>query len=389
MANGVLAPAAAPPRTAVVLAGFAAYGALWGPYLAAMPQIRAATGADSGQLGLALLVGAIAAILPMAVVGRLLDRFGRAAAVPALASFGVVAVLPLLAGSLPALVVSLALFGIGSGAYNVAIVALASTVESDGRTKVLAKAHGLFSVGVLLVSTGTGLAGTVGVSPVAVSGALSAAVVVWAFAVRRAVPRRTAAPPRPGRRRVRPSLLLCLLAGLAMVVESGVQQWSAIALRDLTATSLAIAAAAPGVFAAAMAGGRLSGHRLTTRFRERTVLLAAGACAGTGVLLVATAGSPVAALAGVAVTGAGISLVTPVSYGLAGRGAPPGTRGAVLGATASLANVGLLLGPALVGQLSGVAGLRTALLGLIPISAVVCVLATRIGPVPHRERTTT
>jgi MFS family permease len=244
VANGVLAPAGAPPRTGVVLIGFAGYGALWGPYLAALPQIRAATGVDSGQLGLALFVGAVAAIPPMAMVGRLADRFGRAVTVPVLASFGVVAVLPLLADSMPTLVAAVALFGIGSGAYNVVIVALASAVESTGRTRVLAKAHALFSIGVLVFSTATGFAGTYGISPTAISITLSCALVWWVFTVRHALPRvpgSSGAPPRPGIRAVRPSVVLCLLAGSAMVVESGVQQWSAIALRDLTTASLAVA----------------------------------------------------------------------------------------------------------------------------------------------------
>ncbi|GAB2979290.1 MFS transporter [Saccharothrix stipae] len=382
---------AAPPRNAVVPVAFTAYGALWGPYLAALPEVRAATGATTGQLGLALLVGAVAALPAMAWVGRLLDRFGRVVVASVLVLFAVTAVLPTTAGSVPGLVVSIALFGFGSGACNVVVVALASAEEARTGARVMNRAHALFSVGVLVFSALTGLVATAGVPARAVSVVLAIGLVGWVWAVRDSFPehvgrheRRARRERTPGARRprVRPVPLLVLLAGLAMLVESGVQQWSAVFLSDVLDAAPPWSAAAPGVFAGMMAAGRLGGHWLSVRAADRTLLQAAGLVSGVGVLLIATAAEPLIALAGTALVGAAISVATPITYGLAGRGAPPGESGALIGATASLANLGLLLGPALVGQIADRSDLRTAMVVLAPVCLVVCLLGRRTATVP-------
>lgn len=368
-----------PARPGLVLAGFTAYGALWGPYLSAMPEIQRSAGADAGQLGFALLAGALAALPAMMWVGRLVDRHGRPVVVAVVALFAMAAVTPMCVSSVPELVVAVALFGFGSGACNVVVVALASDAEAGAGRRVMSRAHALFSVGVLACSLATAAVQAAGVSPRTVAAALAVAVVGGAVAVRDRVPARLAAGPRPRRRRtIRPAALLCLLAGLAMVVESGVQQWSAVFLRDALGAPPAWASVAPGVFAAAMALGRLGTHWLSGRVTERTVLFLGGALAGVGILLLVATRLPLGGLAGAALVGAAISVSTPTTYGLAGRRAPADERGAVIGATASLANLGLLLGPALVGQVAQLAGLRAALTTLCLACVAVCLLAFRL-----------
>lgn len=377
----MVAVVAAAPRTAAVFAAFGIYGALWGPYLSMLPEIRQTTGAAEGLLGAALLAGALAAMPAMFVVGRLLDRFGRPVAVATMAGFALIAPTPGLAGSVPALFATLALFGFGSGACNVVVVALAASAEAGTGHRAMNRAHALFSLGLLTCSLGTGVARTAGVPGQAIALTLSAAVIVGTLAARKLVPGRLVRQSRePGRRlRLgRTSLLLCLLAALAMVVESGVQQWSAVFISDVTRAPIGLSAAAPGIFAAGMALGRLGGHWLFGRASDRLMLLASGTLSGVGVLLLSMADAPVHGLLGTAVVGVAISVSTPTVYGLIGRGAAPEDRGAVIGSTASLASVGLLLGPAVVGQIAGHTDLRVAIAALSVASVAVCLLALRV-----------
>ncbi|MFE5504760.1 MFS transporter [Amycolatopsis japonica] len=371
----------AAPRTGTVFAGFAAYGALWGPYLSMLPDVRNATGAGEAQLGAALLIGALAAMPAMFAIGRLLDRFGRPVAVSTFAGFALIAPTPALAGSVPALFLTLGLFGFGSGACNVVVVALAASAEAGDGPRVMNRAHALFSIGLLTCSLGTGAARTAGVPAEAIALTLSALVVLGAIAARNSVPGRLVRQGRePGRRlRLGPAvLLLCLLAALAMVVESGVQQWSAVFLADITRAPVGISAAAPGIFAAGMALGRFGGHWLSGRASDRLVLLTSGALSGVGVLMLSMADAPVHGLLGTAVVGGAISVSTPTVYGLIGRGASAEDRGAVIGSAASLASVGLLLGPAVVGQIAGRTDLRVAIAALSVASVAVCLLALRV-----------
>lgn len=365
----------------IVLAAFTTYGALWGPYLATLPEIRHTAAANDGQLGIAMLVGALAAVPTMIGVGRLFDRFGRSVAIAAVVLFALVAPLPTLAGSVPELIIAVALFGIGSGGCNVVLVAMVAAVEAATGGLLMNRAHALFSVGVLVCSVTTGVAISFGLPGRVVAVALASGVVAGALVARRAMPSRISRPDRPPRRRFRLGRgagALCLLAGLAMVVESGVQQWSALFLTNVVRAPVGLSAAAPGVFAAAMALGRLGGHWLSQHACDRAVLLASGVLSGMGVLLLTLAEAAAHGLLGTAFVGAAISVATPTVYGIVGRAAAPGERGIAIGSTASLASTGCLLGPAMVGQMAAYTDLRSAIAMLSLVSLAVGVLALRV-----------
>lgn len=377
-------------RAATVLLAFSAFGFLWGLYAAALPEIKRTTGASDGELGTALVCVGLAAAPAMFLVGRLLDRFGRPVAVGAVVLFALVAALPTLANSVPTLMVALLLFGFGSGACDVVINSLAATVEADSGARVLNRAHALFSVGLLAGTIITSATRSLEVRaswPLVVLGVLT---VLGALVLRRRVPARLARPQgedepgknsddRPLSKRVDPLVLgFGALAAVAMLVESGVQQWSAVFLEFEVNASPGLSGLAPGVFAGSMALGRFGGHWLSTRVSDRRVLLASGLVSGAGVIIVALSQGPAVALLGFAVAGAAVSVAAPTVYGVAGRSAPPQRRGSVIGLTASIGYIGLLLGPVVVGQLASVLDLRTAVGTLVVAAAAVGLAALRI-----------
>jgi MFS family permease len=69
-------------------------------------------------------------------------------------------------------------------------------------------------------------------------------------------------------------------------------------------------------------------------------------------------------------------------YGLVGRAADGGERGAAVGTTASLAGAGLLLGPALLGQVAAGLGLRSSIAVFSVLCGAMALLALRIPVVP-------
>jgi MFS family permease len=371
-----------PGAAGTACTAFLGYGVLWGPYLATLPEVRHAAGASDAQLGIAMLVGALAAVPAMAGVGRLLDLFGRPAVIAAMSLFAVVAPLPPMAGSVPALIAAVGLFGFGSGACQVAVVAVAAAAEADTGRPVMNRAHALFSVGLLAGSLATGAAIAVGQPGRVVAVVLAAGFAASVLRIRVGIPYQLAprrhGSPRRARRRIGALAVICLIVTLAMLIESGVQQWSAVFLADTVGVSAALAAAAPGVFAAAMAAGRFGGHWLCYRASDRTLLLSSGVLAGIGVLLLAGSPGPGPALAAIALVGMAISVVTPTSYGLVGRGAISGERGSAVGTVAALSSFGLLLGPAVVGQIASWTDQRTAIAVLSVGALAICLLAIRV-----------
>ena len=369
------------PRVGTVLAAFVGYGALWGPYMAMLPAVKHATGASEAQLGMALLVGALAAMPAMLFVGKLLDRFGRLVAVATFMLFALCAALPSLAGSVPELVFAVALFGLGSGACNVVVVALAATVEASSGTRMMSRSHALFSVGVLVCSIATGVARSYGIPGQIITVILALTIGAGAFAARGYLPHglvRQTRQPRVRRRLGRSAFLLCLLAALAMALANGVQQWSAIFLVDVVGAPVGLSSAAPGIFAAGMILGRLGGHWLCAHVADRSVLLASGVLSGVSVLMISLAETATYGLLGTVLVGASISVATPIAYTRIARGAEPPDRGAAIGSAACMANAGELLGPAMVGQLAGFLDLRTAMAALTLVSVMIALLALSV-----------
>lgn len=378
-------------RTSTVLLAFAAFGLLWGLYAAALPEIKENTGASDAELGSALVCVALAAAPAMFLTGRLLDRLGRPVVITAVALFAMASPLPTLVGSVSALVGTLLLFGLGSGSYDVVINSLAATVEAESGSRVMNRAHAMFSLGLLAGSATMGLGRASGLSASALLITAAVTTVLGVSAFRCRMPKRLGRSQTGGEsgKRVVDRVVIGfgLLAALALLVESGVQQWSAVFLEEVVAAPVSLSSLGPGIFAGSMALGRIGGHWLSTRLADRRVLLLSGVFSGLGVLLLAGGRSPLLTLVGLIVTGAAISVAAPTIYGLAGRRAAASQRGATVGLTASVSYAGLLLGPVVVGLVASMTELRIGLGSLVLVSAGLSLAATRVPSAQPYART--
>ena len=360
------------------LFAFAAFGAYWGAWGVLVPDVKEQVGATVTQLGFALLAVALAALPAMVVTGRIVDRVGLRVLPATLVLFGCAVLLPGLAGSVPQLVLALALVGLASGAVDVVINVGASNVETSGGPRVMQVAHALFSAGFLVAAVAVGLARGAGAGPLPILSGIAALALV-AAALNRGypdVPRRAS----PGRftfsRRL---LVLGLLCALAFVIEGGIEAWSALFLETELDASPAVGGLGPGFFAAAMVAGRLAGQWLELRFGDRRLLACGAATAAVGLLLASIAPVVPVALLGFALGGAGVSVAAPALFGAAGRGAPDSERGSAVASVTTVSYLGFLAGPPLIGAVSGAASLRAgiALLAAIALLLAVCAAGAR------------
>src|SRR5262249_32045665 len=267
--RGPPAPAGAQPRRSVsaalrfarpLVAAFAVFGLYWGAWAACLPAIQRQTGASEAQLGLGLLCLAVASLPAMFAAGRLADLFGARLVPVALATFGGGIFFPGLAGSVAALYLSLPFVGLVTGAADVAINAQAATIEARHDVRVMDGLHASFSIGVLCGGVGAGLLRRAGGHPSWILGGVACLVLLTALA--NLAP---AAPPEPAQRRVRldrPLLVVGGVLAIAFLVENGLEGWSALFLERTLGSGPAISGLGPGLFAAAMASGRLLSQRI-------------------------------------------------------------------------------------------------------------------------------
>lgn len=369
------------------LSAFGAFGAFWGTWAVLLPQIKEQTGASVGALGLALLFIAAAALPSMLVTGLLLDRFGpRLLPVTAL-FFGAAVLLPGFAQSVWQLALALAVVGAASGALDVAINFGATSLEACGGAPIMQKAHASFSGGFLVASVLAGLAREAGAEPYAILASAAAVTFAAAFVNRDAAGLAVPAERRGLRiKPTRPLILLGLLCGIAFVVESGIEHWSALFLETELDASPALAGLGPGFFAAAMVLGRTLGHRLESRVGDFALLTGGALLSACGLALAATSAAIPLAIAGFFLGGAGISVAAPVLFGAAGRGSAERERGSSVATVTTISYFGFLGGPPLIGLVSGSLDLRAGI-GLLAGIALLTSLATASlgGALPLRR----
>lgn len=354
------------------LLAFAAFGVYWGAWGVLVPAIKDQVDASVSELGVALLAVGFAALPAMLLTGRVVDRIGPRIMPVALVLFGVAALLPGLAVSVPALALALVLVGATSGALDVVINVAASGIEASGGPRLMQLAHAAFSAGFLVAAVSVGLARAAGAEPVAVLAGTTVLLFVTALLNRG----HAGATPGPrANRRLRFSrrlLLLGVLCGVAFVVESGIENWSALFLETELDASPAVGALGPGLFAAAMVTGRSLGHWLEAVVGDRPLLVGGTVTAGGGLALVAVAPAVPVALLGFGLGGAGISVAAPTLFGAAGRGAPDVERGSAVASVTTVSYLGFLTGPPLMGVVSGALDLRA---GMAMLAAVALLLA--------------
>jgi predicted MFS family arabinose efflux permease len=367
-----------------VLGGFAAFGLCWGAWGAVLPAVQSGAGVDDGELGAALLLIGAGAVVAMRLAGSALDRAPRRGLPLALALLAVAAIPPGIVDSMAGLCAALLALGAASGAADVAINAEGVRSEQASRRPVLSLAHGIFSASVIGGALLAGALRELGASAGVVLATVAALIAAIAIALTWARPPDGEPVPRGRLRGVpRPLLVLGLLCALAFFVENAWQSWGAIYLSDDLDASPLAAALAPALFAAAAASARFASHGLLERLGVLTLLRGGAFLGALGSLLASSASAAGPALVGVVIAGGGISICAPILLSLAGSASNPGARAAAVSVVTTIAYLGFVVGPAIVGLLAEAGTLRFSLAAVAAPALALGALATTAVRAPE------
>jgi MFS family permease len=384
------------PRQArsAVAAIFLLNGVIFGSWAARIPAVRDRVGLSDGELGIVLACAAVGSIVAMPIAGGRAARIGSRRATRVCFALlclttGVIALAP----SLPVLCVLALFVGASMGSLDVTMNAHGVAVERRYGRAILAGFHAAFSVGGLAGGALGALAAATGLdvrAHLAIVAAVSAAIgLTWS---RRFLASDVDAVGRTEPIFVRPPRGLLALGALAfacLLIEGASADWSAVYMRDELGTTAAVAALGFTAFSVTMTLGRVFGDRLVDRLGPPTVVRAGGTLAAAGFGLGLLAGSPVAAIAGFACLGAGMSGVVPIVFRASGH-VPGMAAGVGLAAVSSTGYLGFLVGPPTIGGLAELVGLPVALVVPVVLATVVALLApttrfARTGAAVARE----
>ncbi|OOB92406.1 MFS transporter [Rathayibacter sp. VKM Ac-2630] len=400
-----------PGRRGVALA-YAFNGFALASWTARLPGIRAAVDLDAAGLGVLLTAGAIGTLLTVPVAGRLVARLGalptyRLATLVFAAAYTLLTV-ALLLGQVPLLLVGNAVHGVAFALTNVPQSILAAGSERRVGRTILPQFHAGYSIGSALGALLGGASSAAGVPPAAqfVALAVAAVVVRWgigrhvaplaaslAHERRSALAARAAALVQSGPVPVVPRgsrrfglgvwthpqvLLLGLIVFAAALSEGTATNWSAVAVVDAFGVTEADASLGITVFLVAQTVLRLTGGPLIDRLGRVRVLTLSCAAAVAGIALFVLAPGYPAALAGLALWGAGSALAVPI--GIAAAAADPIDGPSRVAAVTSLSSVANIAGPPAIGALAVPLGVRPAML------AVAVVVAAAVAAAPRALR---
>jgi MFS family permease len=353
-------------------------GLLFGALVARMPEVRDHAGVTNGELGLALALGSLGAMLGLPLSGVVATRRGsRFVSRLSLAALCVAMVLPPFAISFPLLAVGFFLAGGSMGSLDVAMNAHGVAVEKRYGRPILSGFHAAFSFGGLAGAALAALAAAAHIDlrlqMLAVAASSLVVGVTWS---KRFLPGSEDALGRQPTF-VRPPRRLWALGVLgfaSLLSEGAAGDWSAVYVRDELGASAATSALAFTIFSLAMASGRLVGDRLVSALGAVNLVRGGGLLAALGFGSALLLSSPMAAFAGFACLGLGLAVVVPVVFRAAGS-TPGVAPGMGLAAVSSMGYAAFIGGPPVIGGLSEVWGLSPALGLLVVLSVLIALLA--------------
>lgn len=352
---------------------FTVNGLLLGGNGGALPSLREKIAIGDSQVAVLLFCAGIAGIASMQVGGRLADAIGaRTVALTALPVLVAAAVTIALAPSYPVAIVGLVLLGLGNGAMDVAMNALAVQIEAARRRPVMSRFHAFFSIGnflgagaVLLLAKGLGITGGDVVRPLMLSLAV-VAVLVLAVLIR-ITPQAAVVPHRVDGVRTaipRAAWVLGVMALAFGLSEGTAVDWSALHVTDVARVDPTTGALGLVAVSGFMVVIRLLGDRLVVRFGRRAVVRFGGACAALGYLAVTLVSSLPLLVLGWCLVGFGVGMIAPQVYAVAGHLG----GGRVLAVVVTFGYAAFLVGPAVVGLLVRHVGIHHAM----AVPAVLC-----------------
>ena len=353
--------------------------ATWGVHV---PTVKAHYGIDEAQLGLAMLAAGAGAMLGLTSAGRWIGRHGarRMAALCGCIYALLLAGLIAMPGYL-FLLALLAVFGLVTSVFDVAINAEAAQLELLGGQPLMSGMHGMFSLGGMAGAASGSAALAAGLGPqahllwVAAAMVLMVAVSSWHMLPQPPAASDASAADHSFRLPRGVLAVLGVLAALGLIAEGAIYDWSVLYMQEELGSPQNQAALAYASFSAAMAAARFGGDAMRARFSPAALLLGSGVLAAAAMTLVLLTDLPWLALVGFAGVGVGFANVVPILFGASARvpGVEPATG---IAAVSAVAYLGFMAGPAVIGLLARAASL-TAALYVVVVFAVALAASSR------------
>ncbi len=353
-----------PARIAVKLIFFI-NGFVHANLAARFPRIQEIFSIDNGILGIVLLSTSVGALLAMPFTGWLIIRNGsRRITIAAVFLYCLfVPLIPVMSGVF-GLAFIFFIMGLTAGMLDVSMNAQAVMVEQEYRKPIMTSFHALFSIG-MVAGAGCGalfvkLQTTLlfHLSVVTALGILGAA---WTrYHLIHDKPKEKVAEGPAFRLPNAAMVSIGVIAFCCMLGEGAMADWSTNFMEKIAGASKALAPIGLSSFALAMTIGRFFGDSMREKLGDRKLMIYLGLISTVGLTITLLFIHPYIAIAGLFITGLGLSSIVPIAYSIAGntKNLSPGVG---LAMVTTVGYAGFLFGPPIIGFIADWQSLRLAL----------------------------
>jgi MFS family permease len=328
-----------------------------------VPFAKIRFGLDDGTLGFMLLAGGMGGTLVMPFAGLAVARFGSRTTLT-VATFGVVALMPLLAVAPSAFAFTAILFFYGAcfGLLDIAMNAQGAVVEKRSGRLQMSGFHGCYSIGTLGVSLAIILLLRLHIT-YPVCSVLAAMAMALMLTSARGLIGKSGDAPVAGRHFAWPNraaVVLGLCCFACFMTEGVATDWSTIYLRFNRGMPLDKAPYGYAAFAVAMTASRFLGDAVATRLGKPAVMRLGCVTAVLGFCLAVFVSTGWVDVIGFGLVGLGIANIAPLVFSAAPR-VPGMAANHSAPAIMALGYAGFLFGPVLIGLVANHLGLGFAL----------------------------
>ncbi|MBD0288638.1 MAG: MFS transporter, partial [Flavisolibacter sp.] len=278
------------------------------------------------------------------------------------------------------LILFLVLFGMAGNTANIAINTQAVGVEAKYGRNIMASFHGLWSMaGFTAAGIGTFMIGRE-IIPfehfMMITGLILAGVAA-SFNFLLEDERKQVTENRFFIKPDKSLLILGILAFCCMICEGAMFDWSGIYFQKVVQVNENWIGAGYTAFMCTMATGRFIADYVAGNIGIKKTIQLSGLLIATGLGIAVSMPFLYAAIMGFLLVGFGVSSVVPLVYSEAGKSKTQ-SPGMALTAVSSIGFLGFLIGPPLIGMISGIAGLRVSFILIAVIGLAVALMAGRL-----------
>ena len=331
-----------------------------------IPDFKAYLSLSDAQLGTVLMGLPIGSLVSLPIAGWLLTKYAsRWICLMAVAMY--VIVIPGLSvmSSATTLFMGLFFFGMAGDIMNIAMNTQVVSLESKMNKTIMSSFHAIFSLGLMAGALVGGIFEKENFTPLEHFSSIALAniiIIPFSFGgLLKDKPVRDENKPNSSILNLGPYLIiLSLIAFCGMLCEGAMADWISLYFKEYSPNSPFPITIGFSFFAAAMVLGRFFGDRISMNYGVSAILILNGILVSLGMLTTLLFASIYIKVFGCFIIGIGISTIVPLIYSQAGNQKEIMPSIAIAGVS-TIAYVGFLLGPVLIGYLSDFVGLDKAL----------------------------